>query len=227
MNWSTNSPTGLAPKGCLRLLRNLIVLVVMATGFAISFTMLQRSIGSSSPWLGLLAVVYFLGLSKVAEPLFLLRMPAVLREVRACENDGAMYRRLRVRSFGRLLRETPLRYLNPAVYLSKKQPDPPKVYRQIEAAEAAHFWAALLFTPYIGYVLLRGNHLPEVIVLLLFQVFFNIYPILHLRIVRGRLARIAQRPHARQIASTTTSDLELLPATGGRSRPQGAKESSP
>jgi Glycosyl-4,4'-diaponeurosporenoate acyltransferase len=109
-----------------------------------------------------------------------------------------MYHRLRVPPFGRLLRNTPLRYLNPAVYLSRKHPDPPKVYRQIEAAEAAHFWAALLFTPYIGYVWLRGNHLREAVVLLLFQIFFNVYPILHLRIVRGRLDRVVQRQHARQ-----------------------------
>ena len=203
MIWSANSSVGVAIRGYLRLSRNLIVLVGMAAAFAVSFTMLKRSIGSSSPWLGLVGVVYFLGLSKVAEPLFLLRMPAALREVRPCENDCVMYRRLLVTNFGRLLRETPLRYLNPAVYLTKKHPDPRKVYRQIEAAEAAHFWAALLFTPYIGYVWLRGNHLPEALVLLLFQVFFNIYPILHLRIVRGRLDRVVQRQHARQVSSST------------------------
>jgi hypothetical protein len=176
----------------LHTLRSVIILVGTAAAFAVSFTMMQRAIGSSSPWLGLLGMLYLLGLAKVAEPLFLLQMPTTLRAVRPWEKDGGVYRRLLIPSFGRLLRGTPLRFLNPAVYLAQKQPDLIKVYRQVEAAEAAHFWAALLFAPYVGYVWLSG-HFREAMVFLFVQIFFNIYPILHLRIVRGRLDRLVQR----------------------------------
>jgi hypothetical protein len=171
--------------------RSIFVLAGTAAGFAASLVMLQRVIGASSPWLGLLAMFYLLGLSKVAEPLFLLRMPRALRAIHRSETHGALYRRLLVPSFGKLLRSTPLRYLNLDVYLTPERPDLPKLYRQTEAAEAAHFWTALLFTPYIGYVWLTG-HRQEAALFLLLQILFNIYPILHLRLVRGRLDRLLQ-----------------------------------
>jgi hypothetical protein len=172
--------------------RSIVVLAGTAAGFAASLVLLQRVLGASSPWLGLLGMFYLLGLSKVAEPLFLLRMPRALRAIRRSETDGALYRRLLVPHFGKLLRDTPLRYLNLAVYLTRKQPDPARLYRLAEAAEAAHFWAAALFTPYIGYVWWAG-HRWEAALFLLLQLLFNVYPILHLRLVRGRLNRLLQR----------------------------------
>lgn len=172
--------------------RNIFVLAGTAAGFAASLVLLQRVLGASSPWLGLLTMFYLLGLSKVAEPLFLLRMPGVLRAVRRSETDGAIYRRLLVPGFGKLLRGTPLRYLNTAVYLAPKRPDLTRLSRQAEAAEAAHFWAALLFTPYIGYAWLAGQRWVAALFLLL-QILVNVYPILHLRLVRGRLDRLRQR----------------------------------
>jgi hypothetical protein len=172
--------------------RNIFAVIGTVTGFAISLALLQRVIGSSSPWLGLLVMFYFLALTKVAQPLFMLRMPAILRSVRPWEKEGTVYKRLSVPSFGKLLRETPLRYLNSDVYLDHPQTNLPKVSRQAEAAEAAHFWATLLFTPYIGYVWL-GGHPREALVFLLVQFAFNIYPIMHLRIVRSRLEHLLQR----------------------------------
>jgi hypothetical protein len=183
----------LGPKGAgLHTWRSVIALVATAIGFGVSLAMLQRVIGSASPWLGLLMMFYFLALAKVAEPLFRLRLPAAMRAVRPWERRGAVYRRLAVSNFGRLLRKTPLRYLNPAVYLTRGQPDLLRVYRQAESAEASHFWAATLFTPYIGYVWLSGQT-REAVIFLLIQLLFNVYPILHLRIVRGRLDRPLQR----------------------------------
>jgi hypothetical protein len=178
----------------LRILRDATILLATAAAFAVSLSMLQDVLGRSSPWLGLLGMIFFLGLAKVAEPLFLLRMPALVRAVRPWEKDGMLYRRLRVPEFGQLLRATPLRFLNRAVYIAQKRADVTELYRQVEAAEAAHFWAAILFTPYIAYVYLRG-HLREATAFVLVQIFFNIYPVLHLRTVRGRLDRLLQRQH--------------------------------
>jgi hypothetical protein len=180
----------------LHTVRSVTILVGTAVAFAFSFTMLQRALGDRSPWLGFVGMFYFLGLAKMAEPLFLLRMPAALRAVRPWEHDG-IYRWLLVPEFGRLLRRMPLRLLNPAVYVAQGTPDLAKCYRQVEAAEAAHFWAALLFTPYIGYVWLRG-YFREAMIFLLVQIFFNIYPVLHLRIVRGRLDRLLRNQALRQ-----------------------------
>lgn len=172
--------------------RSVLVLAGTAAGFAASLVLLQRVLGASSPWVGLLAMFYVLGLSKVAEPLFLLRMPSALRAIRRSETHGPIYRRLLVPSFGRLLRGTPLRYLNTAVYLAPRRPDLTRLSRQAEAAEAAHFWAAVLFTPYIGYVWLAGQRWVAALFLLL-QILVNVYPILHLRLVRGRLDRLLRR----------------------------------
>jgi len=62
--------------------------------------MLQSAIGTASPWLGLLLMFYFMGLAKVAEPLFMLRIPKALKAVRAWETSGPAYGRLAVHRFG-------------------------------------------------------------------------------------------------------------------------------
>jgi Glycosyl-4,4'-diaponeurosporenoate acyltransferase len=159
--------------------------------------MLLQFLGGSSPWLGLVLMVDVLGLAKIAEPLFTVPLPGALRSVRPWETDAGVYRRLGVPGFGRVLRDTPLRYLNLDVYLAGRQPGFLEVYRKLESAEAAHFWAAALFLPFIIYAWL-GGHRWEAVVLLLIQVFLNVYPILHLRMVRGRLDRPLKRLLARK-----------------------------
>jgi len=159
--------------------------------------MLRQVIGSDSPWLGLLLMFYFLGLAKVAEPIYTLRMPGSLRAIRPWEQEGALYRRLLVPQFGDLLRNTPLRVLNLAVYVKKSRPDLRTLSRYVEAAEASHFWAAVLFTPYIAYLFLKGRSWVAGFFLLV-QVLFNVYPVLHLRVVRDRLGRHLDKVHHRQ-----------------------------
>lgn len=170
------------------LLGNAIKLVVVAAFFAGSFVLLAKVIGYGSPWLGLLLMFYFMGLAKVAEPLFVLRMPASLRAVRPELPDRPLYRRLGVRGFGALLRNTPLRYLNGSVYRAGGKRGLTALLRQVESAEATHFWAAVLFTPYIAYVAAQGFWI-EALVFAAVQIAFNVYPILHLRVVRARLER--------------------------------------
>jgi hypothetical protein len=167
-----------------------------AVGFAISLALLEQAIGIYSPWLGLLMMCYFLAFAKVAKPVFSFTMPAALEPVRLWERDGTVYRRLQVPAFGRLLRETPLRYLNPNVYIKHRRSSLPEVRRRAEAAEAAHLWAAVLFTPYLGYALLSGRY-KVTLIFLLIQVTLNFYPIMHLRMVRGRLDR-SLNPISRQ-----------------------------
>jgi hypothetical protein len=176
-------------------LRSAVVFCATALALAISFLMLRDAIGGGSPWLGLLLMFYFLGLAKVGEPLFVLRLPESLREVRAWELAGSAYRRWGVAGFGRLLRDSPLRFLNTSVYLANARRDLHALYRQAASAEATHFWGALLFTPYIAFVWMQGQKGIAAFFLLV-QVLFNVYPILHLRLLRGRLDAMRARRSA-------------------------------
>lgn len=186
-------------------LRNVIALVATAIGFGVSFLMLQSAIGPASPWLGLLLMFYFTGLAKIAEPLFMLRMPKALRAVRAWEMSGTMYGRLGVYGFGKALRNTPLRYLNTSVYLASRQRDLRALHRHVESAEAIHFWAMVLFTPYIAFIWLQGQ-VAVAAFFVLIQLLFNVYPVLHLRTLRGRLDELFVRLYAKRRTKAATND---------------------
>lgn len=169
--------------------RNPTKLIVAAALFAVCFAMLADVIGLDSPWLGLLLMFYFMGLAKIAEPLFVFRMPRALRDVDESLPDRRLYRWLGVRGFGAFLRNTPLRYLNASVYRSGGGRSLAALQRQAASAEATHFWAAMLFMPYIAYIGWRG-FVAEAILFTAVQIAFNVYPILHLRMVRARLGRV-------------------------------------
>jgi hypothetical protein len=169
--------------------RDLSKLAVVGTFFGVCFAMLGRVIGLESPWLGLLLMFYFMALAKLAAPLFTLRLPKTLHAVDA---RGGIYRWFGVHRFGALLRNTPLRYLNASVYLASGRQSLAELSRQVATSEAIHFWAAVLFTPYIAYVWSRGL-IAEAVLFVLVQIVFNFYPILHLRIVRARLARLQRQ----------------------------------
>jgi hypothetical protein len=164
---------------------------VMAATFGVCFAMLASAVGIRSPWLGLLLMFYFMGLAKAAEPLFMLRMPRTLRTVDPTQVKQGLYCWLGVRGFGTLLRNTPLRYLNNSVYRRGGKRSLAELNRKAESTEAIHFWAAVLFTPYIAYMWSRGL-IAETVLFVLVQVVFNVYPILHLRIVRTRLSQVKQ-----------------------------------
>jgi hypothetical protein len=171
--------------------RHLAKLIVVVVFLGACLWLLARVIGYDSPWFGLLLMFNLMGVAKVAEPLFVLALPRALRDVGPEVLDDPLYRRLGVRGFGRLLRNTPLRYLNLAVYRAEGQHDFAQVQRLAASAEATHFWAAVLFTPYIAWVAARGLFAAAVVCAVV-QVAFNVYPILHLRVVRARLARLAR-----------------------------------
>lgn len=163
-----------------------VVYCATVVAFAICFLMLRDAIGSESPWLGLLLMFYFVGLAKFGEPFFVLRMPRFVRDVRAWETMGGAYQRLGVQWFGQLLRASPNRFMNTAVYLGSGRRDLRALYRYAASSEAIHFWVALLFTPYIAFVWWQGQW-GIAMLFLLIQLLFNVYPMLHLRLLRGRL----------------------------------------
>jgi hypothetical protein len=190
----------------MQTLRSTIALVATAIGFGICFFMLQSAIGPASPWLGLLLMFYFMGLAKIAQPLFRLRIPRTLRAVRAWERSRPTYGRLGVDGFGNVLRKTPLRYLNSSVYLAGRPRDLGAFYRQVESAEAIHFWAMVLFTPYIAFIWLQRQVVVATLFVLI-QLLFNVYLILHLRTLRGRLEALFARRHAKLHTKAATNGI--------------------
>jgi hypothetical protein len=166
--------------------------------FAVSLNLFRDAVGVTSPWFALLAMLCFLGLSAFARPLFLMRVPRSLAKLRSWEPE--YYCHLGVPAFGELLKRPPLRYLNPVVHLKTNQGDYSTVCRHIKATEAAHFWAALLVVPYMIYAALQHKW-TALAGFVAIQVLGNIYPILHLRLVRGRLQRLADRRKSRQAGS--------------------------
>jgi hypothetical protein len=177
-------------------LRHLFAVAATALGFAASLFMLGRVIGFSSPWLVLLGMFCAMGLARVAEPIVMLRLPAGLYGVRPWEGAQGPYRRLGVFRFAQCLRHSPFRWLNPSVYLGAGRRDLQALRRQAASGEATHFWAAVLFAPYIGYLALRG-HWALAALFLGIELIFNLYPILHLRSLRGRLDAVLGRARER------------------------------
>jgi len=169
----------------MRKFRDLVVLLLVIAGFGVSLDLLRSAVGVMSPWFGAVVMLYVTGLSAVAGPLFLLRQPRFLREFRAWEKGGRIYRALGVPAFGALLRNTPLRHLNSKVYL-RGHAGVAAVLAQIEAAEAAHSLAAVVLIPWLVYALAQGRFLAAA-GLLAVQVAYNLYPIMHLRSARVRL----------------------------------------
>jgi 2-iminobutanoate/2-iminopropanoate deaminase len=169
-----------------------LILSAVVAVFGVSFKLLSGVIGLDSPWLILLLMFDFLAIAKVAEPLFRLRMPGALRPLRDWEREGNVYPRFGVAGFGRLLRRSPLRYLNAAVYLDRDRRDLREVRLWAEASEASHFWVAVLLMPYIVFAAVKGMW-GVVAGFTLVQLIVNVYPILHLRHVRGRMDRVLRR----------------------------------
>lgn len=174
--------------------KHVTALVAVLAAFGVSFFMMQRAVGLGSPWLVLMADFCVLGVAKFVDPLYAMQVPAGVREVRAWELQGVLYRRLGVREFGTLLRDTPLRVLNTTVYFSANGGDALAVRRQLESAEAAHFWAGLLLVPYLAWCAWAGKW-AVFAVFMAFEIVVNAYPIMHLRYVRGRLDRARDARH--------------------------------
>ncbi len=169
-----------------------MIFLATVLALAASIAFLRRVLGIPSSWLALLLLFYSLALARVARPLFVLTMPRALLPLRRWETNGRVYRRLGVVAFGRLLRRTPLRALNRAVYLDRPGSDPARVRNEVEAAEASHFWVAVVFLIYMADAGLGGQW-GVVVGFSLAQLLVNIYPIFHLRHLRARLDRLQHR----------------------------------
>ena len=87
------------------------------------------------------------------------------------------------------------------VYLRNGVADTARVGAELEAAEASHLWAAVLVLPYMIHASLLGWWAPLAWVTLA-QALINVYPIMHLRLARHRLERLAVKRSLRPSAPT-------------------------
>jgi len=169
-------------------------LLGVAAGYALAFGLARRFVEFSldSAWFVLLAMICFLGIAFVAQPLWMPRMPRPLRALRPWETGGNVYRALGVPLYGELLRRTPLRLFNRDVYLRRGTADAARVGAELEAAEASHFWAAALVLPYMV-LLVVERRWSALCAVSIAQAGVNIYPVMHLRLARHRFERLAAR----------------------------------
>lgn len=179
--------------------RHWMPLLATAAGYGAAYRVIQRitPFDVASPWFVVVAMICFLGLAFVAQPLVMIRMPRVLRTIRAWEINGGVYRALGVPAYGRLLRRTPLRLFNRDVYLQDGLPGTQRVGAELEAAEASHFWAAVLVVPYMVHAALAERWV-ALLGVSLAQALVNAYPVMHLRLSRHRLDRLISRMEVRR-----------------------------
>jgi len=180
--------------------RHWVRLLAVAAGYAGAFVAFQTAMPFSlaSPGFVFVAMICFLGLAFAAQPIVMMRMPPPLRAVRAWEVDGRAYRALGVPAFGTLLRRTPLRLFNTDVYLRSGLRDAARVCAELEAAEASHFWDAVLVAPYMVFLAVQGMW-PAFAWFGAAQALVNAYPVMHLRLTRHRLDRLAARRSQRRV----------------------------
>jgi len=177
----------------------LIRLAGVAVAYGVSLVLYLRAApgGWRSPWFALVAMVCFLGLAFVAQPVVPIRVPAALRRIRGWEAEGRLHRALGVPAFGWLLRRTPLKLLNAQVYWGRCDRDAEALLARLEAAEASHLWAGILVVPYMVYALVQEEW-TTVLWFSVAQLLANAYPIAHLRLARHRVGRIAGRTSPRR-----------------------------
>jgi hypothetical protein len=176
----------------MKKLGNALLLLVFSFASGISLTFVMRAVGFTSPLFAVIATCAALGFTALARRCIVMKLPLPLQQVRSWEVKGALYRTLGVRTFGALVRGSPLRYLNPTVYLSRSSGDPASVRAEMEAAEAAHLWAMVLTLPYAVYAAIQSRW-STLLWFTIFNLGVNVYPVMHLRWARGRFTRVRDR----------------------------------
>lgn len=154
-----------------------------------------RAAGPGSPWFAVTAGFTLLGLLDLAR--YFVRLTPPLGPARAWEARSVWYRRFGVRAFGALLRRSPLRSLNRRVYRAAGRSSN-RLICELEGAEAAHTIAFLLVGLYAVLAALKGWW-SACAGLAIVDVAVNLYPILHLRLTRARVAAAALRRPSRTI----------------------------
>ena len=163
--------------------------IALAAGIVTGLALWGYAARPDSPWFATTAGFTLLGLLDLAR--YFVRLSPPLGGVRRWERRSAWYRVLGVRDFGRLLRRSPLRFLNRHVYRVASH-DGKRLLGELEGAEAAHTIAFLLVSIYLGLAAIEGWW-RAFAGLAILNLVGNLYPILHLRLSRARVAALQAR----------------------------------
>jgi hypothetical protein len=109
--------------------------------------------------------------------------------------------------FGLMLRRTPLKHLGGEVYLGACSNDASRVLRGMQTAESVHIWSALCCLPLILFWAMNKAW-ASVGISFAVNLMLNVYPVLHLRLARGRIVKFLKSRHARR-ATTALPELQL------------------
>lgn len=174
---------------------NLLQIAVLLTGSVacvVSLLLFARAFGASSAVFAVtvtLLVAAWTGMFHTVVPL---RLPASSLKIERREFALLRWRWTGVPLFGLALRSTPLRHLGGTVYLNQCAKDSARVLRGIQEAEAIHVWSMLFCSPWLVFWCVQGLWF-SVASSLAVHALLNAYPILHLRLTRGRIEKYAAR----------------------------------
>jgi hypothetical protein len=177
-------------------LRRVMVLTAGTAAFACALIAFGKAFGGQSPLYAAVVMVLVTGWVALLHSAVSLPIPAPVLRVGAGEFRLLRIPGMGVRLFGAFLRHTPLRHLGGRVYLADVGRNPRVVLQGIHAAETVHLWALLFCSPWLVFWIAQGWW-ASLVCGLLVHVPLNVYPVLHLRYVTGRLERCAARTRRR------------------------------
>jgi hypothetical protein len=175
---------------------DIVILITVATVVAVLVLGWSlRYFGADSPWFAFIVVwipMTWLGtIGRVARP----RLPDSYHRLRPFEQDGRLYERLGVVTAKRLLRRGPLAVFNPDLHLPS-EPTPERIAhldQRMRDAEASH---AILFVLTLGVAGAAAAQAwwTTALLVAVFDVLMNGYPLMLQRYNRARLQQRFHRP---------------------------------
>ena len=173
-------------------LLQIAVLLMGSVAFGVSLLLFAKAFGASSAVFAVTVTMLVAAWTGMFHTVVPLRLRASSLKVGRREFALLRWRWTGVPLFGLTLRSTPLRHLGGAVYLNQCAKDSARVLRGIQEAEEIHVWSMLFCSPWLVFWCLRGWWF-SVASSLTVHALLNAYPILHLRLTRGRMERYAAR----------------------------------
>ena len=178
-------------------LRRFTVLTIGTAASACALFAFTKAFGDHSQIYAAMVMILITGWAAMLLSVVQLPVPRFVLRVRIGEFAVLRSPWTGVRSFGALLRSTPLRHLGGRVYLSDVGRDPLAVLRGIHDAEVVHIWALLFCGPWLVFWGLQGLWM-SIVSGLAVHVPLNVYPILHLRYVTWRIeGYVARMRHSK------------------------------
>lgn len=173
-------------------LRKITVMFTGTVALLAALVLFAKAFGAESGLFAATVTMLVSAWTAMVQTIVPLRLPASMLKVSSAEFAVIRRRGSGVRWFGAVLRHTPLRRLGGAVYLAECANDSARILCGIQEAEAVHVWSMLFCSPWLVFWCLQGLWF-SVSSSVAVHAFLNVYPILHLRLARGRMEKCAAR----------------------------------